>query len=130
VDAAFSTNAPFIFQAQEGNNETVRLYWMARKERNNTCRGNGIKQRRQTGPGSAGELRCEQLFAPPFAGLNFAIATPASEHVELIFAGNRHCPMHRTFRRTGRFRQMAVNALALPLPLLVTVSAMDHRSRY
>src|SRR5262249_39463916 len=26
-------------------------------------------------------------FTPPFAGLNFAIATPASDHVEFIFAG-------------------------------------------
>jgi len=131
VDAASAQRAVHL-QAQEGNNETVQAVLDGEKEPKQHLQ----RKRNQATPANGSRVLesyvASNSFAPPFAGLNFAIATPASEHVELIFAGQTGIGPNapERFEATDVSDQMAVTALALPLPLLVTVSRYDHRSRY
>jgi hypothetical protein len=124
-----------IFQAQEGNNETVQAVLDA-EEASDTTPAEETESS-NAGKRVQGVLEtyvASNSFAPPFAGLNFAIATPASEHVELIFAGQTGIGPNapERFEATGRFRpnshhRLGVTAAAARYgqPLWITGAATE-----
>ena len=95
-----------IFQAQEGENETVQAV-IADEEREEAAPESTESE--GSGKRATGVVEtyfASSSFAPAFAGLNFAIATPASDHVEFIFAGQTGIGANAPERieATGRFR--------------------------
>ena len=96
-----------IFQVQEGENETVKAVADAQEIRDDSVPAGETENR------SKGAMRgvlesyvASNSFAAPYAGLNFAIATPASGHIELIFAGQTGVGPNapERFEATGRIR--------------------------
>lgn len=97
-----------IFQVQEGDDETVQAVLSDQQavgelpaanseaESSSNARTTGVVETYVSG----------NSFGHAYAGLNFAIATPASEHVELIFAGQTGLGpnANERFEATGRFR--------------------------
>ena len=95
-----------IFQVQEGDNETVAAVLneqeaveelpVAESENRSKGQTRGVMETYVAG----------NSFGPGYAGLNFAIATPATEQVELIFAGQTGIGSNapERFEATGRFR--------------------------
>jgi hypothetical protein len=78
-----------IFQVQEGETETVKAVTEAQASEE-TAPSFGAESESGSKGGPRGVLEtyvASNSFSAPYAGLNFAIATPASGHVELIFAG-------------------------------------------
>ncbi len=94
-----------IFQAQEGDDKTVQGVLDAQEEEATAAENEPDNARGRT-QGVFETYASTNSFAPPFAGLNFAVATQASEHVELIFAGQTGVgpSAPERFEVTGRFR--------------------------
>jgi hypothetical protein len=97
-----------IFQAQEGQDETVQAVLSDQPAVDELPVAD-------TEPESGSRVRptgvvetyvAADSFGPTYAGLNFAIATPASEHIELIFAGQTGLGANapERFEATGLFR--------------------------
>ncbi|HEY6119695.1 MAG TPA: TonB-dependent receptor, partial [Pyrinomonadaceae bacterium] len=106
-----------IFQAQDGTDETIQAVLDSEEssaQENTAAPTDSIEEvaapeSAPTGKRMHGILEtyfASSSFAPPVAGLNFAVATPASERVEFIFAGQtglgRNAP--ERLEATGRFR--------------------------
>lgn len=83
-----------IFQVQEGEDATVQAVTEAQAAEASTMESAPERQLDSTTPDSRSKTRgvletyfASNAFAPSYAGLNFAISTPVSDHVELIFSG-------------------------------------------
>jgi hypothetical protein len=97
-----------IFQVQEGGDETVQAVISDQEQVDelpvvNAEAETGSRARTR---GVVETYVAAHSFAPSYAGLNFAIATPASDDVELIFAGQTGLGPNapERFEATGRFR--------------------------
>lgn len=83
-----------IFQAQEGNDEDIKAALGIEKATSETAAATVIEgsEASSTNYGSRATGIVESYFAdnpygPAYLGLNFAISTPTTENIELVFAG-------------------------------------------
>jgi hypothetical protein len=98
-----------IFQAQEGEDETVKAVTQAQEVDQEMVPSTDTESEGRTKGALRGVLEsyvASNSYSGPYAGLNFAIATPASGHVELIFAGQTGVGPNapERFEATGRIR--------------------------
>ncbi len=96
-----------IFQAQEGADETIQAVLSEQEAVDELPVGDNGEEASKTQPrGVVETFVAGNSFTPSYAGLNFAIATPASDHVELIFAGQTGLGPNapERFELTGNFR--------------------------
>jgi Carboxypeptidase regulatory-like domain len=83
-----------IFQAQEGDDEDIKAALGIENATSETAAATGIERREvsTTNSGSRPTGVVESYFAdnpygPAYLGLNFAISTPTTDNIELVFAG-------------------------------------------
>jgi hypothetical protein len=132
-----------IFQVQEGEDETVRAAVAAEEaaDDQSTADTDSGDTEYQSEPGRRARTQgvVESYFAangplnPAFVGMNFAVATPATEHLDLVFVGQvgagRGAPQR--FEATGLVRagqrhRLAVSAGAVRPCSAFQVSQKDE----
>ncbi len=126
-----------IFQVQEGENEALQAVLDDAAAVDELQVGENESEK-----GSSRRIRgvvetyvAGNSFSPTYAGLNFAIATQATEHVELIFAGQTGIGSSAPdrFEATGRFRpndrhRVGVTAAATRLGVPFWSSAYNNQA--
>ncbi len=118
-----------IFQAQEGDDPTVDAVEAAEdanQEAATTASNFGERTNEDSKVRPRGVIESYasgSAFTPAYAGLNFAVATPISEHVELVFAGQTGVGPYAPERfeastklRVGNRHQFGVTAAGARLP--------------
>ncbi|HKE60114.1 MAG TPA: TonB-dependent receptor [Pyrinomonadaceae bacterium] len=119
-----------IFQAQEGEDPAVEAVIGATDTANNEEIASGENPSERAN--EVGKVRprgviesyvSSSAFTPAYAGLNFAVSTPVSEHVELVFAGQTGVGPYAPERfeattrvRVGNRHQIGVTAAGARLP--------------
>jgi len=117
-----------IFQVQEGDDPTVAA--IASEETNNEEATSAANLGERTNEDSKVRPRgviesyvSSSAFTPAYAGLNFAVATPVSDHVELVFAGQTGVGPYAPERfeastkvRVGNRHNLGVTAAGARLP--------------
>src|SRR5262245_58776831 len=118
-----------IFQAQEGDDPTVDVVTAtedANKETATTATNLSERSNEDSKVRPRGVVESyvsSSSFTPAYAGLNFAVATPISEHVELVFAGQTGVGPYAPERfeastklRVGNSHQIGLPAAGARLP--------------